>query len=428
MFAFAQHALAKCPSTSRQLSHRFPLVFIDEMQDTDSFANQILGKIFDKSVAVQRFGDVNQAILSRSEQGTTTFPAQPYLNVSGSKRFGTEIADIASKLRTEGPVITGQGKPALTSVTFLAYTDNTVGNVIPHFGDFVAEIVDAPDLSKGMIKAIAARQKPMERPRVGCNLSEYWPTYVHQDSVPQITRQTVAQLLASVHRLPEITTQLTSRINAAHVALIRLLRLAGCPDIGQAHNWRQLEALWGREHPCLLTLRKLALSCVVGGTVFTQEELDAIVRRFCTEVSEWLPPDVTPDQLLTEDDLQLSETSSSEKPGLADIRNSYRVASNGKNFSVEIGTIASVKGETHLATLVLESFNTRWFDVSRALPLLCGEKTLSDYSDDVSRSQIKNLFVAVSRPSKLLCLAVHQERLKNYEEKVKALGWQIRAV
>lgn len=428
MFAFAQHVLAKWPSTSSQLSYRFPLVFIDEMQDTDGAADQILREIFDKSVVMQRFGDVNQAILSRSEQGTSTFPVQPYLNVSGSMRFGTDFADIASKLRTEGPVITGQGKAALSPVTFLAYTDATVAKVISHFGDFVAEIADTADLDKGVIKAIGARQKAMEKPRVGSNLSEYWPTYAHQDSVPQPTRQTIAQLFASVYSPPKSTTQLTSRINAAQIAFIRLLRLAGCAALEQAHNWRQLEALWGSEHQCLMSLRKLALSCAVGGRMFNKDELDAVIRRFCIELSECLPPGVTPEALLAEDDLQIDAKSSPVHVGTNGLKNVHRVVSNGKSFPVGIGTIASVKGETHFATLVLESFNTRSFDVSAVLPLLCGEKTISDYIDDVSRSHIKNLFVATSRPSKLLCLAVHQERLKKYEEKIKTIGWQIRQV
>src|SRR5690606_30625953 len=120
----------------------------------------------DKSVVVQRFGDVNQAILSASEQGATTFPRKPYLSVSGSMRFGGAVADVASKLRTEGPIVTGHGKDALSPVTFLAYTDATVGNVIPHFGEYVAELADAADLDKLIVKAIGARQKPMDRPRV----------------------------------------------------------------------------------------------------------------------------------------------------------------------------------------------------------------------------------------------------------------------
>lgn len=428
MFAFALQTLTKWPSTTNQLSYRFPLVFVDEMQDTDSSADQLLRQIFNENVVIQRFGDVNQAILASSEQGTKTFPVQPYLNVAGSMRFGTEIADIVSKLRTEGPIITGQGDEALQPVTFLAYSDASVGKVISHFGEFVAEIADAAELNNGVVKAICARQKPMEKPRVGSNLSEYWPSYVHQDSVPQPTKQTIVQMLASALNLPKEKAQLASRIHAVQTALFRLLRLASGPTFGQLKNWRQLEALWGSKHQGLISMRKLALAWVVSEREFSREELKVFVQRFCNELFEWLDPAMTPEILLANEELQLNSTSIPSQGTLNYSKNIHEVVSSGKSFSIGISTVAGVKGETHFATLVLESFNTRSFDISAVLPLLCGEKTLSDYVDDVSRSHIKNLFVAASRPRKILCLAVHQDRLKNYEEKIKALGWQIREV
>lgn len=428
MFAFAQHVLAKWPTTSSQLSCRFPLVFIDEMQDTDASADRILRDIFDESVVVQRFGDVNQAILSGPEQSATTFPRQPYLNVSGSMRFGADFADIASKLRTEGPIITGHGVDALSPVTFLAYTDATVGNVISHFGKYVAEVADASDLDKGLVKAVGARQKPMEKPRVGSNLSQYCPTYVHQEALPQPTRQTIAQLLSTVYNPIEVTAQLASRINAAKIALVRLLRLADCNDLVQIYNWQQLEELWGSEHRGLFLLRKLALSCITGGAVFDKNELESLVQRFCSDLSEWLPPGVTPDVLLANDELRLVAPVELVQNSSNNPMNVHKVESNGKNFSINIGTIASVKGETHFATLVLETFNSTSFDVSKLLPLFCDESVASEYTDSVSRSHIKNLFVATSRPTRILCLAVHQERLKKYEEKIKKKGWSVRLV
>lgn len=43
---------------------------------------------------------------------------------------------------------------------------------------------------------------------------------------------------------------------------------------------------------------------------------------------------------------------------------------------IEIGTVASMKGETHLATLVLESLGhpSRRFDLAEALPVLAGRR------------------------------------------------------
>ena len=428
MFAFAQHVLAKWPKTSMQLSYRFPMVFIDEMQDTDDSADRMLSDIFDESVVVQRFGDVNQAILSGSGKSGTSFPRKPYLNVSGSMRFGSDFADIASKLRTEGPIITGHGQDSLCPITFLAYTDATVGNVIAHFGEYVAEMADAAALDNGIVKAIGARQKPMEKPRVGSNLSQYWPAYVHQESTPQPTKQTIAQIFASIYGPNGAISQLTPRVNAAKTAFFRLLRLAGCADLGQTTNWQQLETLWGRDHQGLLLLRKLVLSCATASVVLDKDELDSLIERFCLDMSEWLPPGVTPGGLLADDELQMEATAKFIRKDSSSLINVHKVDANGKSFPVSIGTIASVKGETHFATLVLETFNTSSFDISKLLPLICEEKAPADFKDTVSRSHLKNLFVATSRPSQILCLAVHCDRLEKYEEKLKMQGYLVRQV
>lgn len=51
-----------------------------------------------------------------------------------------------------------------------------------------------------------------------------------------------------------------------------------------------------------------------------------------------------------------------------------RVEHGGRQVDVEIGSVASMKGETHLATLVLESFGwpSRRFDLKLAMPVLAG--------------------------------------------------------
>ena len=54
MFAFAERLLAKSPHFRERLSTRFPLVFIDEMQDTSWEQERLLQLMFDDSVVIQR--------------------------------------------------------------------------------------------------------------------------------------------------------------------------------------------------------------------------------------------------------------------------------------------------------------------------------------------------------------------------------------
>lgn len=63
MFAFAEALLVRSPALRDRLSKRFPLVFIDEMQDTSWAQEDLLKRLFDETVTVQRLGDLNQRIL-----------------------------------------------------------------------------------------------------------------------------------------------------------------------------------------------------------------------------------------------------------------------------------------------------------------------------------------------------------------------------
>ncbi|MDR7096181.1 hypothetical protein J2X09_003936 [Hydrogenophaga laconesensis] len=72
-----------------------------------------------------------------------------------------------------------------------------------------------------------------------------------------------------------------------------------------------------------------------------------------------------------------------------------------------------MKGETHLATLVLESLGhpSRRFDLEEALPVLAGLKVRDPKMSESILSQFRNLYVGMSRPTSFLCLAVNQTRV-----------------
>jgi|GEM_PF-6926933 len=78
---------------------RFPIVFLDEAQDTSKFQWKLINETFppDK-VMRQAFGDCNQAIFNNnsSEAELGGFPGINQLTISKSKRFGNAIAAIAN--------------------------------------------------------------------------------------------------------------------------------------------------------------------------------------------------------------------------------------------------------------------------------------------------------------------------------------------
>lgn len=80
---------------------------------------------------------------------------------------------------------------------------------------------------------------------------------------------------------------------------------------------------------------------------------------------------------------------------------------------IQISTIHKVKGETHDATLYLETERSGASDVKRIIPYLKNEKPGTSSLFDYSR---KCAYVGFSRPRKLLCVTIHEKTYTGNED------------
>ena len=101
---------------------------------------------------------------------------------------------------------------------------------------------------------------------------------------------------------------------------------------------------------------------------------------------------------------------------------------------VNVGTIHSVKGETHDATLLLETKYDRYYDLQECIPWLLDagkEKPIENLQRPKLRSSIqagfmKKLYVGASRPRHLLCIAMHSNRINDEQTRqLMEAGWRI---
>ena len=104
------------------------------------------------------------------------------------------------------------------------------------------------------------------------------------------------------------------------------------------------------------------------------------------------------------------------------------VVHEGRSLQFSLGTIASMKGETHLASLVLESYGgrSRKFDLEVALQCIAGlGKGIAKLST-TQKDQMRNVYVAMSRPARFLCLAANLSRVTpELRSALEAKGWKI---
>ena len=92
---------------------------------------------------------------------------------------------------------------------------------------------------------------------------------------------------------------------------------------------------------------------------------------------------------------------------------------------IKVGSIHSVKGETHLATLVFDT-HFKGSHLKRIKHWLTGEKSGLTANKPELRKSLKQHYVAVTRPSHLLCLAMRSDAFTDAEVlQLRARHWSI---
>ena len=99
---------------------------------------------------------------------------------------------------------------------------------------------------------------------------------------------------------------------------------------------------------------------------------------------------------------------------------------NFHGFDIEVGTIHSAKGETHLATLYLETFYGKGngnYESQR----LASQFKYQNFSDQRTQhiQSTKMAYVGFSRPTHLLCVAIQKERFEANLSDIDRDKWTI---
>lgn len=92
------------------------------------------------------------------------------------------------------------------------------------------------------------------------------------------------------------------------------------------------------------------------------------------------------------------------------------------HLEIHINTVAGVKGETHTGTLFFETFHYK-YDVNNLIDFFKGKIKPQKGIRQIAAS--KNAYVAMSRPSHLLCVAAQKSSIDGHLEELRSAGWDI---
>jgi DNA helicase-2/ATP-dependent DNA helicase PcrA len=449
MFVWANELLDTRPDVARTLRARFPLVFIDEAQDNSREQAALLHRIFtdgDAPSRRQRFGDSNQAIYSRPEQvgaQIDQFPSSPTLTLPRSYRFGQALADhvkgfgvVPQPLIGAGPTDVHLRAESLAPVLFL-FDDQSISEVLPRYGAHLVANFDAAALSSGVYTAVAGvhkLEKDTDMPRA---IGHYAPTYSAACARKEAAPDTFSQYFDKARVVLAESGNTHVLVNALASALFATSRLLEKPPLAMVHksaHRKMVEALEG----------------VAAATEYAWLVEHVIAMRGALREADW-QIDVLPRVRAIVATLSNQSGLTKEAEGFlawpadrgihhdeaakaASQVNVFSYPPDAPKVRVRLGSIHSVKGETHTATLVLESFFHQ-HHLSELKPWLLGEreggsrqgargKTVHEGPRMLGRLRLH--YVAMTRPTHLLCLAMRKSTFKAPElEQLTRRGWEI---
>jgi len=435
MYAYAQAYLKLNPWVLEAVRFRFPWVFVDEMQDTDSMQDDLLQTLFGEQCILQRFGDANQAIYSGESVADDggMFPRGDPIRVSGSMRFGPTVAGFASRLTAVVPQqLTGLGPDPARRHTVFLFGAGTISHVLPAFGELLAsEYSDG--LPPGYLaKAVGFRKS---QPAAGTsrtipfNIGDYWQQFDARFTVSSPRPSALIEFVMLARDSIRSDGECCDGYSTIIEGLLELFRLQGARDhTGAAFTKTRLflafEDLGQSSSQDLRAV--LAELCLPAAELARQwwSEVSERVRRL---IEPWSSGGLTTS---SEQFLAWVEQPARLQPQAGRVctrsLNVYRYDSAVGPIDIDVTTIHAVKGQNHDATLVLE---TSWWgqhDLAEMVDFLIGHRSTANLQAAYTRERMKRAYVAMTRPRELLCLAIHRDHVSAEQRAaLEELGWSI---
>lgn len=454
IFLLGEALLAQQPDLPSILQNRFPFVLVDEMQDTSEQQNGFLRRLFPRdvpTVCIQRVGDPNQAIFEGGvEPVVDAFPdVIRCVSIADSFRFDASIGTLATPfayhpvqpngLKGVRPTtVPGQGMPH----TIFIFPDNDTSGVLDAFGHHVLATLPTSLIGSSAVTAVGAVHKPFPDVHPGHKqypktVAHYWAEYQPGAGRPTYRPRTLAESVLAAQALASSGGPLHQCVHSVASAIAHLANLlAGATQVRSSNRLHpQVEKRLADADEARAMYRGLLARFVIGreplnGALWAQlcpgfRMLGAAVAggdANAPAANDFLAWPAAAPVALPADPNQ---------PPSAAV-NSYRYTHGDASVDIRLGSIHMAKGQTHSATLVLETFNQSHF-LHGLMPWLVGQhQNGAKCASDKAMQRLLQVYVAMTRPTHLLCLALQKSSLgagkdiAANQEKLVARGWQIR--
>jgi DNA helicase-2/ATP-dependent DNA helicase PcrA len=426
MHVLARRALAETPHLAARLRARFPLVILDEAQDTSGPLLQILNQIFAGGGALQRLGDQNQTLYEDAAipQDQYWQPAADSIPLDKSRRFGPTIASFASRLTARRAQTITADTERPSQRLLLTFDAASITEVLPRYAAWAAEHLAGR--AGADVRAVASRHNLYRDARGEWpkSLTDYYPPYRSGDDRTSRVSTLCGAMrrLAAGHASGRAPRESHALIGAALADYLdhRGFRLPGGARVRANSIWPSLASI-SPDHPALL--RRLVIEHVLRGRAAEEQ---GRWGGFCADLLAAFPhPDLGPH----------GEYCAFSPAGAAVAGDEDRSTLYARfaGLDIRLGSVHSVKGATADAILMVETEvyrgsanDMRVMDLATVLPHAFGRENRDFSQNEAQLAAATNVFVAITRPRDLLALAVRDQAVDDgLRAAAEAQGWQV---
>lgn len=421
--------LSKIPTIKNILQKRFSFVFVDEMQDMDTHQYNLLEKIFyddGNSISkIQRIGDRNQAIYNSSNNVKTNEVWQlranldSVLNLSGSQRLSKHIADIVKKFalyNDDNFDVIGKNECEIKPHILVFDTAN-IGNIIPCFAQIVKD--NELENSEKPIKVVCwntdwKEDETSRNNAAKLRLEDYYKGFKKEKGKPKKDYDNLKSYLLYYLKKQTLEPLHKNILNA----LLKILRLE---DINTKDDrpYTKKKLIDFIHEKDVQKYDELNLNLYNWSIGIIQEKTEDVWN----EIKAYVPI------LLAMFDQTISSSKDFINNDIVEIPAENNETYTPTNYykedglEIEITSVHAVKGQTHCATLYLESCYQGKHESERLSSQFIGN--VFRESKVHHKSSVKMAYVGFSRPTDLLCIAIHKDRFDMLLNSVDLNVWEI---
>jgi DNA helicase-2/ATP-dependent DNA helicase PcrA len=441
------------PNVLQLLQNRFKFVFIDEMQDLEGYQIELIDSIFAKgelNTVIQRIGDINQSIYN-SVKIDCDWKTRNENYLNGSNRLTKSVAELVNcfTLDTKEGKFIVEGKNTLLGADIaphlILFSEGSKMKLKESFIELIEKynLVKTEEAKNGfkivgwignrenegdgkhsLFSMFGFSKENKSNKEDYDTLCKYLQLFDKEKETLEAARKSILNALISILRIEgkKIKKSIKGR------TVERYYSKSDFVDFVKDYN-NEVEYLKTYEEFKQKLFNWSFELAVLKGNEKVYSEIINFIHK---DLKEWFDLSLNSNQIKTfigaefihiKSNINLSEINSSTSD----------------RINIEIATVHSVKGQTHCATLYVETAHkspvyetlklkeenktkTKKQKAEKTNPLF---KQLHSCTGQYAIQALKMMYVGFSRPTHLLCFAVLKDNVINELEEFKRAGWII---